>query len=395
MGSPIEYLPAPWGSSQILDFLQASSFPTPESIAELKGSGQFHIIYILTYSAYSASGWLSSKGIELASSDTFELILRISGDHFPAIKTKNEVAILSWVYQNTTIPVPRVVTFDATTNNLLKAEYILFTKVDGICLADVYSLFSSEKKDAIVDQIVDIQQQLHKNPGKHIGGLRFLDSETAPGPVVSEDHWFAPEIRKYFEGEQFENINAVGPFDTYVDYVTANIRTYIHVIKLHPSLHFMTDVLPRLELFLSRLVENTAQLNKTRLCLAHKDLHFGNMLVDPETARITAVLDWEFSGFVPYQRFDPHNGFLWTGQSTDSAKAEQRRLQASFRQRAKQNGLDHLVDDAKYTSTEQEHMQTVMDYCRAIVEVSPRHQQQEFVARWKKSMLDALSVFGM
>ena len=57
----------------------------------------------------------------------------------------------------------------------------------------------------------------------------------------------------------------------------------------------MRDVLPRIEAFLDALAQNAEMLNDVQLRLAHKDLHFGNILYDSDSSKITAAIDWELS----------------------------------------------------------------------------------------------------
>ena len=86
-----------------------------------------------------------------------------------------------------------------------------------------------------------------------------------------------------------------GPFDSYVEYISSHIRKYIYAIATHDSLTFMRDVLPRIEAFLDALAQNADMLNDVPLRLAHKDLHFGNILYNSDSSKITAAIDWELS----------------------------------------------------------------------------------------------------
>jgi aminoglycoside phosphotransferase (APT) family kinase protein len=61
----------------------------------------------------------------------------------------------------------------------------------------------------------------------------------------------------------------------------------------------MLDLIPRIKAFMAAMDKHKEELNQTRLVLAHRDLHFGNIMYDISAKRITAVLDWEFAGVVP------------------------------------------------------------------------------------------------
>ena len=57
----------------------------------------------------------------------------------------------------------------------------------------------------------------------------------------------------------------------------------------------MRDALPRIKAFLDALSQSAEMINGVQLRLAHKDLHFGNILYDSDSSKITAAIDWELS----------------------------------------------------------------------------------------------------
>jgi hypothetical protein len=116
------------------------------------------------------------------------------------------------------------------------------------------------------------------------------------------------------------------------------------------------------------------------------------MLYDNTFNKITAVLDWEFSGVVPFTKWNPRRSFLWNGQNNEESVNEKQRFLELFTQRCKDRGLD-VLEDAAYSSPLQESMQKVADFLRAIVEVAPRDQRKDLVPNWKATVLENIARF--
>ncbi|KAH0046406.1 hypothetical protein KCU78_g68, partial [Aureobasidium melanogenum] len=308
------------------------------------------------------------------------------------LSTENEASILAWLDKNPNIPASRVVAYDSSTGNPLGHEFILMTREIGECLADVYSSFTSAQTDYVLDLLIDINAELHKHTWSHIGGL-FTDNKgnIIPGPVLEETFCFAPDILALWPpGETLESLNISGPYHSYTEYISAHLLKYKHAIEIHPSLEFMRDNLPQLDRFLAVISTEPMQtkLNDVPLRLAHKDLHFANILVDRVTAHATGIVDWEFAGVVPFTRWNPSRAFLWNAQENDTSMAEKTALIDRYEMRARERGLGYLIDDAKFTSKEQENMQTVANFLRAVVEVCPRNQAKtielDYAVKWSR-----------
>jgi hypothetical protein len=398
MSSPKSHLPQSLTQDHVRSLLDTLTSPSPQEIRKLKVTAEFHIIFVITYTAADLKSWLSTKDVRSQTDNATELILRVSGNHISKVKTENEAAVFSWLHKNTDIPVPRVVAYDASVDNPLHHEYILMTRESGESLADVYRSFNPTQMDMILDQLIDINADLHKHTWSHIGGLTLNDDgHIIPGPVLEETFWFEPDILTLWPaGETFDSLNISGPFSSYTQYISAHLLKYKHAIEIYPSLEFMHDILPQLDRFLAIITSEPMQtkLNNIPLRLAHKDLHFANILVHPATARITSIIDWEFAGVVPFTRWNPSRAFLWNFEDNDTSMAEKMALMERYEDRVRERGLGYSVDDAKFTSKEQEDMQTVANFLRAIVEVCPRGQASESVMGWKETAVKAMRDLG-
>ena len=280
---------------------------------------------------------------------------------------------MQWFSQNTRIPIPGVIRYDSPTKNPIEHEYILLSRDPGQSISDIYAYLDETQTDAIIDQLIDMLTELHAHEWSGIGGLRINDvGNIELGPVLEETFWQVPDIIKYWPpGETVETLNIRGPFKTYVEYISAHVRKYICMITVHERLAFMLEHVPRLEAFLVALNRDAEKLNRVKLRLAHKDLHFANILFDVNTGKITSVLEWEFSGVVPFTRWNPSRAFLWNGQDNKNSLPEKRRLYEVYLERCKTKETI-IPEDAAYSSPEQEAMQEATTFLRAITEVAPR-----------------------
>ena len=210
---------------------------------------------------------------------------------------------------------------------------------------------------------------------------------------MDESFWQHPDVEKYWPADEtITSLNIKGPYPSYVDYISAQIRKCIQLIQIHESLEFMPDLIPRLEAFVRILPQHSAELNNVKLRLAYKDMHLVNMLYDASSGKITAILDWEFSGIVPFTRWNLRRAFLWNGQHEEESAGEKRRLWDLFAARCKARGVA-ILDDAMFASPLQESMQQVATFLCAITEVAPRGQRIHLVPQWTATILENLTRF--
>lgn len=403
MGTPAAYLPPALSSELISEFIKSLDLPTPTSIQALQVAAQFHSIYLIQYAKEVAPDVLQRSSLsQLEADGTVSLVLRVSGRHLPHVKTLNEVGVMYWVRENTEIPVPKVVRFDAFEDNLIGHEFTLLEKAPGVSIDSIYDTLSSTAKANLVEQLLDYLIQLHQKSWEsgYVGGLTLQGGNIANGPPIDEYFWQLSDIKKYWgPGESVESLNPIQAtgYDSYTSFIVASVEKYIYALEKHESLVSFRDLIPRLRTFNQAISSPryAPELNKVKYILAHKDLHFANIMCDPAdpSGRITAILDWEFSGVVPAPRWNPPRAFLWNAKdSSEESKAEQEALEQVFEEKAKARGASYLLEDAKLTGL-QEPMQTLVSYLRAIVEVCPRGQAQDRVEQWKSVVETSLEAF--
>ncbi|KAI8965555.1 hypothetical protein F5Y11DRAFT_367910 [Daldinia sp. FL1419] len=83
--------------------------------------------------------------------------------------------------------------------------------------------------------------------------------------------------------------------------------------------------------FVQALPSHADELNNVKLRLAHKGLHFANILYDVFSGTITAVLNWEFSGVVPFTQWSPRRTFLRNAHD-DNRSADEKQTPGSLRE---------------------------------------------------------------
>ncbi len=215
-------------------------------------------------------------------------------------KTTNEAIITKYLKENTTIPVPDIITFsnDSDTSPL-KCEFILMEYLNGKLLCDVLPKDVHELPQAIVDQFVDILGQLRelKIDEKRIG--RFDENMKIVNSLSTD---------------------SIAP-DNFLEYFEFQVNTAISELK---KLNKYKELAEDYQKVLTRIVEivnenkHLDRLNfKDRMTLCHQDLNPTNILIDENTFRITGIIDWEWS---EYSFDDDQLDFLKTWFSNKKQK---------------------------------------------------------------------------
>ncbi|KAI2879385.1 hypothetical protein CBS63078_11124 [Aspergillus niger] len=308
--TPTTYLPPPLPTTSITSLILSLSLPAPTTISPLNVSAAFHTIYLIHFDASTAASATPSIPARNDPDGSITLVLRISGAQIPTIKTLNEVAVMTWVRRNTNIPVPAVIAYSASRDNPLGYEFTLLERVPGVSVAEVYDTLDEGRKMKLVEQLAG-------------EGKKEVEEEIVRGPPIEETYWQVPDLETYWSGTD-ETLETLNPFQS---------------DGIHPSLSAHRDLIPRLEQFIS-VLESDDNLNNVPYVLAHKDLHFANIMCDPSSPEcpITAVLDWEFASVVPAPRWNPVRAFLWNYRYGAEDKAERDRLERVFEEGRKEKG---------------------------------------------------------
>lgn len=382
------HLPPAVSDEVITALLTSLSLPKPSSIEALQVAAAFHSIYLLTFPLSAAPDLQPATARN--SDGSIDLVLRLSGNHITRKKTVNEVAVMRWIKENTEIPVPAVVRFDATTDNPVGCEFTLLEKIPGRSVDKFYHELSEDAKMALVRQLTDVVVEMNRHDWTHVGGLQInKDGDIVPGPVLEDTFWFNPDIEQYWgHDESVETLNPSGPYGSHAELVEAYLNCFIHAINTHPSLSWLQDMTPRLTALIALLP--SLPLSTTRLVLAHKDLHFANIIALPD-GTITGILDWEFAGVVPILRWDPVRAFLWNAQRDDESAPEKERMRGLFEEELKRRGVEKWYEGVG----DVQEVWNVIKFVRALVEVGPKGEMKERVGGWRNSTEEALAKLGL
>ena len=109
-------------------------------------------------------------------------LLRVALPLVPYYKVESEAAVLSYIKENTSIPVARVIAWDSSAANDLGFEWILLEMIDGVAVYDIWRKITWASKLKIVAALAPILEQLREHHFNRIGSLYFKGRERQPDP---------------------------------------------------------------------------------------------------------------------------------------------------------------------------------------------------------------------
>lgn len=210
----------------------------------------------------------------------------------------NDAALLGHLAER--LPVPRVVAYSATGNNVLEEPYMLQTRLPGVALDGVFERLTHQEKLAIIDQYVDLIAKLEAITFEAAGTFTVSAFEPVSSNKVSP---LDPHITFFNQGdEEFVEkpetaIDRAGPnvkalFDSHIDGWLETERKYEEEVNDDsgrvPYYNKMKEILNTLQ------SDNTFDQPQP-IVLYHWDLEARNVMVTstPDGYKITGIIDWD------------------------------------------------------------------------------------------------------
>lgn len=257
-------------------------------------------------------------------------VMRVSLPVDPHLKTSSEAATLEYIRRHTTIPVARVVAFDASADNELGFEWILMEKVPGAPLEQFWDEMSLEAKFQITKEMAGFIAQLESLRFPAIGNIYFKDEKTTGRiPVANDLDFELGEMvhMDFFLYNRIQISGPRGPFPNPASWMAALIETEIASLNLllppdHPDfdpLVLALDLCAERNTILNNcdqllrllpLVFKSRKSKREQYVLHHSDLNTGNILIDPMSFEITGVIDWELVSTYPLWVSRRHPKFM-------------------------------------------------------------------------------------
>ncbi|EGX95300.1 Protein kinase-like domain [Cordyceps militaris CM01] len=243
-------------------------------------------------------------------------------------KVANEVRVMEYLSQNTTIPIPRVHSWGFTSQSPQQfGPFIIMEYVQGTLLSTILKQpMKSDQEDMVLDQSIDnsMLDKIYRQIADYLLQLSQL-TFTRIGAITKDgDTWSVTKRPLTYNMNELATVAGyradlfpTTTFDRASDYLKSVAQE--HLAHLWTQRNLADDPETARARFIAR--HRFAQL-VPKYCINDAgpfipfcdDLRPSNMLVDPETLQITAVFDFEFTNVMPAQfTYDPPWWLLLSG----------------------------------------------------------------------------------
>ncbi|TFK86473.1 kinase-like protein [Polyporus arcularius HHB13444] len=198
---------------------------------------------------------------------------------------ESEVALLSWLSERTSLPVPRIRCV-VRRSECEPQTFAVMEKLPGDCLLNVFGDLPFSGKESLIRATAEMMLQLHNvEVPQRIGTTLVRDN------VVNIIPLLAPRF----------TASTSRVFDTLEEYIDALIegRRASNLIDIEDADRSSANaVLDRLVEELPPILHRLSAPAYRRCVLSHGDLHGANVLID-HAGRISGLVDWEFHSTRP------------------------------------------------------------------------------------------------
>ncbi|TFY67192.1 hypothetical protein EVG20_g4034 [Dentipellis fragilis] len=124
-----------------------------------------------------------SKTFSVALADGSAVLAHIANSNMPPVIIESEVATMKFLAERTSIPIPRIVSYEVNAGHPL-GPHIIFEKPQGLKLDTLFNDLPPESQDALVVQLAKYMLELAHHTFSSIGSL-LLESSPSPSPPAA------------------------------------------------------------------------------------------------------------------------------------------------------------------------------------------------------------------
>ncbi|KFA53782.1 hypothetical protein S40293_01715 [Stachybotrys chartarum IBT 40293] len=243
-------------------------------------------------------------------------------------KVANEVQVMDYLSQNTTIPIPRVLSWGLTAESPQQlGPFIIMDYIEGIVLSKILQQSTkSDEEDMVLDPSVDnsMLTKIYRQIADYLLQLSRL-TFTRIGAISKDGNtWSVTKRPLTYNMNELTTVAgypadllSTSTFDRASDYLKSVAHEHLAHLRIQRNLADDPEIAQAR--FIARhrfaqLISKYCINDAGPFILFCDDLRPSNMLVNPETLQITAVLDFEFTNAMPAQfTYDPPWWLLLSG----------------------------------------------------------------------------------
>jgi len=224
---------------------------------------------------------------------------------------RSDAMTMSFIRQNTNIPIPEIFDFDETVDNEIGAPYMMMEFVEGKPVSELWFDDTGptpleERRLRILDTVAEAMSQMSKFRFDKIGSLQFGSDASKPtniGPCNVLDE--TSELAAMLDGcEPAITFRKIGPFNTSREYFQALLNMQDDPsdpasVGIRELLNMMFQELPRSLPTKKLEAGSEIEIETETFVLAHPDFGPQNVIVS-ENGSLVALIDWDDVQTVPH-----------------------------------------------------------------------------------------------
>ncbi|KAF2494312.1 hypothetical protein BU16DRAFT_591315 [Lophium mytilinum] len=217
---------------------------------------------------------------------------------------RSEALTMRYIKKHTKVPIPEVYHFSATLSNEIDAPFIMMEFIEGVPAKTIWGESDSTGRTARgLEKFEQRRQTLLKSLAESMAELRHLEFGMA-GRLEFDDDADTPKIGPVFlfDGKIDETS---GKFVREIVTITPSHSTFENLDKGFDERFKRWKADETIVQGVSRIIQTALDCKpftedqEKPFVLHHPDLHRLNILCDPETCKVKAIIDWDWVQTTP------------------------------------------------------------------------------------------------